>query len=577
MRQRTRLPGRRGGFTIVELMVAMALIIFIMYILAEAFAAGSSVFRRLKAIGDMNARLRNATVTLRRLLAADHFEGKKRLSDPGFWTEGPPQQGFFRIWQDGVDPPPPIPPAPTPVDLPLDNTALADGVRVREGEDLDGLPSFRWGRTHLHFTARLRGNNRGDFFQAAIPPGSPLARPTNYTNWPSLFPRPDARLQESDNIYLSPWAETAVYLQPSYTDAARTVQDVTDDPNPPNPGLSLPLYTLYIRQRVLRPLIPQLQSGGTYNVPIEFAIPAPGAVTTTPTQNQEVSITRGGFQATPPPGAASGWGPDDNQNTIPGRGNTATQLYMNTPVDVTMPIRRFGWPYWAAFPNAPATSPDVPDLAGNRSPGGLPAIPSLGIPALPSYPTFVVPGSPSLAGIRTWDEPTDLAGTDVLLTDVISMDVRVLLDDAAYALTATNGGTGAKQTVQGQPYFISLKDEPYPTAILNDLLAKWPTPAGTWGVPPAMNTIIRDKYLMDRGVLGQRERAARVFDTWSSRKDDLYDYSNWDQTGNPQTIPMYTKNGSQFAPIRVRAIQITLRIWDSKTKQSRQVSLVQDL
>ena len=110
MRLPTRLPGRRG-FTLVELMVSMALIIFIMYILAEAFAAGSQVFRRLKAIGDMNARLRTTSTTLRRLLAADHFEGKKRLSDPGFWTDGPPQQGFFRIWQDGRDPYP-LPPPP---------------------------------------------------------------------------------------------------------------------------------------------------------------------------------------------------------------------------------------------------------------------------------------------------------------------------------------------------------------------------------------------------------------------------------------------------------------------------------
>ena len=48
-------------------------------------------------------------------------------------------------------------------------------------------------------------------------------------------------------------------------------------------------------------------------------------------------------------------------------------------------------------------------------------------------------------------------------------------------------------------------------------------------------------------------------------------------TKNPfrETIPMYAKGGQQ--PIRIRAIQITLRIWDSRTKQSRQVSLVQDL
>ena len=90
---------RRQGFTITELLVAMALIVFIMYILAEAFSAGSGAFRNLKAVGDMNERLRTTTTVLRRYLSADHFEGRKRLSDSNFWQSGPPNQGFFRIWQ----------------------------------------------------------------------------------------------------------------------------------------------------------------------------------------------------------------------------------------------------------------------------------------------------------------------------------------------------------------------------------------------------------------------------------------------------------------------------------------------
>jgi type II secretory pathway pseudopilin PulG len=605
MRQRIRLPNRRG-FTLVELMVVMALVIFIMYVLAEAFAAGSAVFRRLKAIGDMNARLRTATTTLRRLLAADHFEGKKRLSDPGFWTDGPPQQGFFRIWQDSRDPDP----APPPVLLPPWPTIFPEGFDRTlgvGGEDLDGLASYRSTRHHLHFTARLRGNNRGDFFQATLPIGSPLARPTDFANWPPApgLPRPDSRFQESDNVYLSPWAEIALYLQPSWIDAQRTIQETTDDPQATTGG-PLPLYTLYLRQRLLRPMqtttVPQPNASPTYNLPIEYAIPSPGTVTTTPTLNQELSITRGGFDpnaAKPPPVS---WGPDDRDTTA-GRGNTAAQLYFNTPADVTMPIRRFGWPYWVNFP-PPAQPPtaDVPDFAGNRSPGGLPAAVNPPLPALPGYPTYVLATSPSVqpGGSRPWDEPTDLAGTDVLLTDVISMDIRVLLDDAAYTVTATRTGPGNPQTqdVSGLPYFMSLHDEPYPTAIYNDLATKWSQlqPPGVWGQAPRINTIIKDKYKMDRGDLGQPplvangpSRPARVFDTWSSRKDDLYtkdpsatprytnDYSEWNQTNKPTTIPMFTRDGSKWAPIRIRAIQITLRIWDSKTKQSRQVSLVQDL
>src|SRR5438045_3369793 len=90
---------RRRGFTITELLVAMALIVFIMYILAEAFDSGLSTFRKLKSISDMNDRLRTAHNTIRKLLAADHFEGKKRMSDPSFWQDGPPREGFFRVYQ----------------------------------------------------------------------------------------------------------------------------------------------------------------------------------------------------------------------------------------------------------------------------------------------------------------------------------------------------------------------------------------------------------------------------------------------------------------------------------------------
>src|SRR3954471_20148292 len=92
---------RRQGFTLVELMVAMALIVFIMAILAQAFGAASKTFRDLKGAGDLAERLRAINTMLRRDLAADHFEGKKRLSDPNFWSQGPPREGFFRLFQGG--------------------------------------------------------------------------------------------------------------------------------------------------------------------------------------------------------------------------------------------------------------------------------------------------------------------------------------------------------------------------------------------------------------------------------------------------------------------------------------------
>ena len=68
----------RAGFTIVELMVVLALTMFIMVILSQAFASSLDTFTSLKAIGDMQEKLRSATIILRDDLSNDHFEGKRR-------------------------------------------------------------------------------------------------------------------------------------------------------------------------------------------------------------------------------------------------------------------------------------------------------------------------------------------------------------------------------------------------------------------------------------------------------------------------------------------------------------------
>src|SRR5262249_7526127 len=150
-------------------LVAMALIIFIMYILAEAFSAGSAAFRNLKAIGDMNEKLRNTGTLLRKHLERDHFEDKKRLSDPDFWKDGPPRAGFLRIYQGST----------------LSNKST--DPYYDEGTDADGNSSARAVDHGLHFSVKLRGNNRGDFFRSGVPAGSPLLS----------LPFADTRFQEA--------------------------------------------------------------------------------------------------------------------------------------------------------------------------------------------------------------------------------------------------------------------------------------------------------------------------------------------------------------------------------------------
>jgi hypothetical protein len=82
----------------------------------------------------------------------------------------------------------------------------------------------------------------------------------------------------------------------------------------------------------------------------------------------------------------------------------------------------------------------------------------------------------------------------------------------------------------------------------------------------------------------------RVFDTWSQESPATGEYDfkgnntaspNWNQgyfTLNPQQ--MNTSPPTNYTiPLRVRlrAVQIKLRIWDVKSQQTRQMTIIQDL
>jgi prepilin-type N-terminal cleavage/methylation domain-containing protein len=413
-----------AGFTLVEMLVALALVLFIMAILSYAFQASLSTFRKLKATGDLAEKLRSATTILRRDLAANHFEGGKRLSDVDFWDNGPPQAGFFRIWQ---------------------GSRSGSGVNNYEGSDLDGIPSFRSVDHVLHFTVVLSGKQREDYFAAFVPAGSSLLAPHS----PDLGP-PEARFQDGAGTFNSPWAEVAYFLRRTPDSAGGT-----------------PLYNLYRRQWL--------------------------AVSNNAHISPPVSI-REAFDAPTAPHSAlylelSARPDAPRQNAV---------LYFNNLNDLTMPIRRsgMGLAHLAGLPQSV-------DPASGR----------------PSYP-LMAEDAPTLTQPR-------FRSADLLLTDVISFDVRVLL--------------------AGGRDFVDLFD-------------------------PSVQMCSGDNPDFPRGGLGPQ-----VFDTWSSRNDGVYDYSAWSPLAHPAsytTIPLYC-DVSTGRRIRILAIQITLRIWDVKTEQTRQTTLIQ--
>jgi hypothetical protein len=423
---------RRHAFTLVELLVAMALIILIMSVLSQAFIAATASVRDL---------------------AADHFEGRKRLSDPNFWNNGPPAEGFFRIWQGSL-------------------TGIID-----EGADLDNvlpgsklLHSFRSTDHMLHFTVKLRGNLRSDFFSASVPATSSTSPPL-----PALgLGAPDRRYQDTPNTYNAQWAEVEYFLRP-VPDATGKQQDSAGNP----PSIPTPLFALYRRQQLAVP------DNSLVNPPVSW--------------NAQSIADYLEVSSSPSPDV-------DPTTKLP-------NLHFNSPLDLTMPVRRFG-----------------------SSTSTLAGVPAFSDPLLgrPTYKTMA-------------EQSANAQAADLLLTDVLSFDVRVLLA----------GGND----------FVDLFD-------------------------PTVQDPLQGGYNNDNLLYYSPDRAKRrltapaVFDTWSSVTDDTpnpYGFDPklnavaWTFPNDPlgRTIPLYQNAAGQ--KISIKAIQITLRVWDFKTKQARQITIVQDL
>ena len=270
---------RRQGFTLVELLVAMALIFFMMAILSQAFVSATGTFRSLKASGDMAEKLRATTQLLQRDLAADHFEGKKRLSNLNFWLNGPPEQGYFQVYQANTGTP--------------------------EGSDLDGIGSYRTteevtllGPLPAHalaFSIKVRGNQMGDFLSAGSAGGILLG------NLPNFGPNEARYLPPAGaTSYNYQWGEVAWFLKEQRNPPVTGPQDTTvNDPNNAA-AVAVPLYTLYRRQRVA--------------VPDNSLVPTQTIAGLPPAQVIELSCWPNG----------ANW-------------------YFNNPMDLTVPARRFGF------------------------------------------------------------------------------------------------------------------------------------------------------------------------------------------------------------------------------------------
>ena len=142
----------RNGFTLVELLVAAALCVIIMYVMATAFKAGTDTLSQLKSIASLAEQLRTADTIMRRDLRADHLYDStdttvRRISSLAGTTPAS-DLGFFKVASDNT----------------------ASPASVDEGSDSTLISSKRTTSEWLHFTSKLPGGSQSEMFAADAPP-----------------------------------------------------------------------------------------------------------------------------------------------------------------------------------------------------------------------------------------------------------------------------------------------------------------------------------------------------------------------------------------------------------------------
>lgn len=563
---------QRQAFTLVELMVSMALIVFIMTILTQAFVGGLTTFQVIKANGDMDEKMRGVASLLRQDLVSDHFEDKRRLSDPSFWSGGPPREGFFRIWQGSCPWPAQVyntqsPPAgwKNPI-LPIDSY---------EGSDY-GIPSWRTVDHMLHFTVRLRGNDRTKFFGAPIPaPTGPLGAS------PLLnYPLPDPRFQPNafsanQGVFHSQLAQVVYFLRPNGKFVNLATLGTTPDymsasTNTNGPTGLVPLFNLYRRVLVVVP------DNTWVNVDAANGRNGVSFVDTSQPPNPTYPQVAGAETA-----AVSSYAEFSAHPSLLLPGETYhTDLYFDNMGDLANPLYRFGM-----------THDPTPNFA-------YPGVP---LNAFPMTVSAIVnkQNVTQAQGVYTYpklgEQNANLAEADLLMTDLISFDVRLATPESISRAQSAVG------QLRGVDPFIDLFDSQ--AYYINWIQNKGSAPQvpgltdATGAAIPydpysklmnSNNLYFSDQFLSTNTDLfpsHQFGQSPRVFDTWTSAVgqsvtnpqtqavQQLFDYSVWNTPSG-----VYQQATARLPlQLRILALQITLRVWDPRTQQARQSSFIQDM
>lgn len=225
----SKSAGRRGGFTLVELLVAAALTVLVMAILATAFQTGMQTLSQLKSVVGLSEHLRSVETVILRDLSAPHLENEQgvtvRVSEVGTRRQPAPWggSGYFLVEHQ----------------IPTSATSVFSFTK--EGDE-DGVDSHRVTNQSLRFTIKRGGATVDDIFTA----NARLSSSNDLEALRALSRKdyaPDPDLPNPPNpTFAGEWAEVGYFLEQS----AIQTQDEAG-------GSGFPLYTLRRRQRVLAP------------------------------------------------------------------------------------------------------------------------------------------------------------------------------------------------------------------------------------------------------------------------------------------------------------------------------------
>jgi type II secretory pathway pseudopilin PulG len=570
----TKHSHRRGAFTLVEMLVAAALIIFMMYIIASAFEKGLESFRILKAQGDMNEKLRAAASALRLDLSTPHFGGAMSPDNQGpylsdqrlnnqYWQ--PPQKGYFRISLPGVNPTrqnggPPA--AGTGEAFDPDNPNAAYYRLMYANSSPPFCPSkdmylqFTVNLTDGHPTVRDARGRRDQFFMTDTFDGSmtgygkpvaPSSTQPDYTGDGTLNMYAQPTYNQNDislhplnktqsgylptnsvysTLYTSQWAEVAYFVLPNGR---------STDAQPP-----LPLFDLYRRQKLLVEPSP----------PNPYPLPVPA-------QGNYADL--------------STWSPTIQQGS-----NTVTPNYFNGAANVTVPQRR--WGMWAPTPT-------------QLFPFGQPTM-NMSSASVQPFPR-ILNETGTLNDART--------GGDLLLTDVLNVEIKALWEPVRVGAANTDRFA---MTVQGavNPDFVepSPKNNPdYPFDWLpqginpginaeNNGQTPPPVVFDTWSCnTDAVNVTVNNTTISQTFNYGPavtvNNATTPVKNTMMQQELGMWNVGHFNPVAGLTPVTGTQQNPYPPTPytiplrVRVRALQIKLRIWDQKSNQTRQITIIQDV